>query len=198
MDPYQQRSRETLCPGCSSPNAPGAHFCATCGAPLSAIATTDPLGSVFAEGYAAHRAITQSAKLIVVVGMWLRILPIAIVGIVGLLFSLYWLLEGVYTLNGDSLLTGLLGGAFSALFLYIAGAMLYKVTRNYARRRASESAAATATSRESGTGASQEPGITADREQITCLACGRSMLPGAAECAACGWSYSAEERDVQE
>lgn len=64
-----------LCPHCAATNLSAADFCHRCGAPLSVIATTDPLRSTISEGFLYREATQGTPKLIVVVGIWLIFLP---------------------------------------------------------------------------------------------------------------------------
>ena len=64
-----------LCPHCAASNLPAADFCARCGAPLSVIASTDPLRSTLSEGFLYREATRGAPKRIVVVGIWLLFLP---------------------------------------------------------------------------------------------------------------------------
>ncbi len=45
-----------LCPGCLAENSPRDHFCYKCNAPLTSHAATDPLGHIYAMGYAFGKA----------------------------------------------------------------------------------------------------------------------------------------------
>ena len=64
-----------LCPHCAASNLPAADFCARCGAPLSVIASTDPLRSTLSEGFLYREATGGTPKRIVLVGIWLLFLP---------------------------------------------------------------------------------------------------------------------------
>ena len=66
----ENQERE-LCPSCLAPNAPGAHFCSDCGAPLSSYAATAPFVSLFAEGHAYRQAVEKPRSWIVLLGIWM-------------------------------------------------------------------------------------------------------------------------------
>ncbi len=64
-----------LCPHCAATNAPAADFCVRCGAPLSVIASTDPLRASLLVGFLYREAVHGRPKRIVVLGVWLIFLP---------------------------------------------------------------------------------------------------------------------------
>ncbi len=64
-----------LCPHCAASNLPLADFCARCGAPLSVMASTDPLRSTLSEGFLYREAVHGAPKRIVVAGVWMIFLP---------------------------------------------------------------------------------------------------------------------------
>lgn len=102
-----------VCPGCQHAQEEGPHFCAACGAPLSALATVGPFERIFAQGHAYRRAAAGPTSRIVVAGMWLLLLP---------QFAI--------------LLIAPPPAALALLLLFGAthGVLLYRVTRNYLRR----------------------------------------------------------------
>ena len=73
-----------LCPHCAASNLPAADFCQRCGAPLSVLASTDPLRSTLSEGFLYRAAVHGQPRRIVVVGIWLLFLQ----GIATLPFAL--------------------------------------------------------------------------------------------------------------
>ena len=68
-------SASVLCPHCAASNGPAADFCIRCGAPLSVIASTDPLRGTLSEGFLYREAVHGAPKRIVVIGVWLLFLP---------------------------------------------------------------------------------------------------------------------------
>lgn len=133
MNAYSSDS--VLCPGCCRPNAAASHFCTACGAPLSWHASTDPIGTVFAEGYAARRALTQSPKPIIVLGIWLWLLPIALVSLLGLGYGVHSIVNGFVEVDFQSVISGLLAGGVTSPCLWISGKILYTTTRNFVHGR---------------------------------------------------------------
>ena len=103
-----------VCPGCLHEQPEGPHFCARCGAPLTAFSTVGPFERIFAQGHAYRRSVSGPTSKIVVIGMWALLLP-------QLLF----------------LLTVRTPGSIAFLLVSgtIYGALLYRVTRNYIVRR---------------------------------------------------------------
>lgn len=169
------KNTEMFCPGCGKLNPDGTDFCPACGAPLTSHATTDPLGTVFAEGYAARRALSQPPKPIIVVGVWAWMLPIAFISVMGLIVALSYFADGVFTFQLGQVIIGLIAASISAVLLFISSTFLYRVTKKAKEVHASSNA--------------QAPQDRAP-ESIACLACGQSMTEGATQCPACGWSYS--------
>ena len=108
-----------LCPHCAASNDPAADFCARCGAPLSVIASTDPLRSTLSEGFLYREATRGAPKRIVVAGIWLVFLP----GLASL--PLAW---GGGVTNGRELLTQGLWSLASAIIPVLT-------TVNYVRKR---------------------------------------------------------------
>ncbi len=132
-----EQSQTEICPNCASPNFENVDLCRACGAPLTSHAATDPLRSLFAEGFALRQATSNPRKLIVVIGMWLWLGPV----IVMLLFAIVGAAVFVVVERpqpSDTFLTNVFGVLLSALFLLLLGTILYKTTKNYlASRKAS-------------------------------------------------------------
>ena len=60
-----------ICPHCARPIGRFDHFCPSCRGPVTAHASIDPLGQVYAAGHGYRRATSGRPKLIVLLGMWL-------------------------------------------------------------------------------------------------------------------------------
>lgn len=116
-----------LCPRCLKPVLADSTFCGHCGAPLTPHATTDPVQSILAEGFAVRNATARPHKPIVLIGMWLLCLPGFSAGLIGLLLSLGLLARGQCAAVG--------GLAVSVGLLLLFGAILRKTTVNYVRAR---------------------------------------------------------------
>ncbi|MCX6927615.1 MAG: hypothetical protein NT154_31065 [Verrucomicrobia bacterium] len=106
-----------LCTSCTAPNAPAAHFCVKCGAPLSSYAATGPFESLFAEDHVYRQAAEHPHNLIVVLGIWVIFGMMALAGSVILQLS-----RDI----GFSIET-----VFAAFLLAISVMILWKTTRNY-------------------------------------------------------------------
>ena len=119
---------QAMCPNCLLEIPPLAHFCERCGAPVSSIAVMDPMGTVYARGFAFQKAATRSTRPIMLIGMWLLFAPTA-------LFMLGFGLYGLVTLLFHPQLQ--LGELFSVgLFLafgWLFASILIRTTRNYRR-----------------------------------------------------------------
>jgi len=124
-----------ICPSCATPKDDRADFCGKCGVPLSRHATMDPVASIYAQGYAARKAVSEPRNFIVVFGLWLRLAPI-------ILCMVAVLVVGVPTVVSESRrynIIELFGGLLGLIVILILGlclcTMLYKSTKNYLRER---------------------------------------------------------------
>jgi hypothetical protein len=191
MDEPPAPQNEALCPGCGRSNPLASDFCATCGAPLTWHATTDPFQTIFTEGYAARRVLSQSPRPVIVIGVWLWMVPLAIVSLAGSVFVLASFLYGLFTFQLGHVIAALAGAIPTSIGLYISGSLLYRVTR---RDRPPTSAGVRGqTGSATGTDSASDPHQAepeGDGESLLCLGCGQQMLPGAARCPGCGWSYA--------
>ncbi len=112
-----------LCPSCAALIDTNEMFCPECGAPISSVATLDPMQTIRAEGFLLRKATEGKPKLIVVIGVWLLFFPFPIAGL---------LIAANVAING--LGTGMAGFFFfwGGIALSIIGiAIIFKVTRNY-------------------------------------------------------------------
>ena len=180
-----QDRQTTLCGSCGRPNSDDVHFCAECGAPLTRHATTDPVASIYAEGFVIRKAMSEPQRPIVLIGMWLWLGPVflAFLGLSvlvgGLLMSL-----GVW-------IFGFVILAFLLLMTGAIGRILYRTTKSYYVARGIEEAAR---HHAGDAELSAVPSVSRGRpsETMTCLACGSMMPDESSTCAACGWSYDGD------
>ena len=84
---------EPRCPHCIGPLGPNDDFCKSCGGPVTSHASIDPLGQIYATGYAYRQAVSGRPRKIVVLGMWLIFGP-QLLGAVSLLIVM---LQGAVT-----------------------------------------------------------------------------------------------------
>lgn len=90
-----------VCPHCIAPVGPFDHFCPHCGGPVTAHASTDPLGQIHSVGRA-YRNASKNPRPIVVVGIWLIFGPQVPILLFGLFLTLSSLLAPGYTYSyGD-------------------------------------------------------------------------------------------------
>jgi len=115
-----------LCPACLAQNLPTARFCWKCDAPLDGLAVFGPLEQTRAQRFIFHRAATGPSGLLVVLGVWVLFAPMA-------LGSLLLALPFHPTLGGFAAVG--LGAAASLLLAVLSGALVWRVTANYVRRR---------------------------------------------------------------
>jgi len=118
-------AEEIICPSCLTPKASFASFCDSCGAPIGATATLDPIQSINAQGFLFRKALEGRPKPIVLAGLWLMFFP-------ALLASLYAATRLI--LNRTGLADFFFFWAFVGV-AYVAFVILYRVTRNYLTAR---------------------------------------------------------------
>ena len=114
-------NEEILCPSCLTPNGPFETFCRSCGSPIGATATLDPIHSIHAQGFIFRKAIEGRPRPIVLAGIWLIFFPV-------LLVSLYSATRLILNRTGFSdffFFWAFIGLAFAAVVI------LYRVTKNY-------------------------------------------------------------------
>jgi hypothetical protein len=125
-----------------APTSDAADFCAKCGAPLTPHASTDPVASIRSEMELYVQASEKPRNAIVLIGMWLLWGPVAIGGVLVLLYFPYLIFftdtpSGIHSF-GDAvgaifallLILFILGGLF-----VVAVRLLYPTTRNYFKQR---------------------------------------------------------------
>lgn len=190
MDESPDLNDKVMCLGCGRLNAPNKHFCEKCGAPLTVHATTDPLGTVFAEGYAARRALTQPSKPIIVICMWLWMLPLASVSLIGAVVVLSMFVHGIYTFQIDEIIGSLLAALPTAVVLWISITILHRVTRSALQAKATRKLELSDNAGTVDANNSDHQSEDSDAEPTSCLKCDQAIPVGANRCLTCGWSYS--------
>lgn len=133
-----------VCPHCVEPITRFDHFCPHGGGPVTAHASTDPLGQVFASGRAYQNA-AKSTRRLVVIGMWLILgpqLPLLIYGPFLTLSNLFrpgrsdsYGDGSVLTPISDGLAVECLKAGLVIGMLVLCGAILTKVTSRYLKAR---------------------------------------------------------------
>jgi hypothetical protein len=195
MDEPRDAWDVTFCPGCGRSNAVDADFCIDCRAPLSSHATTDPVLSTFARGYAARRALSDAPHPIILIGFRLWMGLFAILSLVGSVILLATFLYGIFTLQIWPVVAALAGALPTSILLYISSSMLYRSLQyRVTRKDRGKNVGGSVGQPESagGQGAGIVPGRDQEEngEKLTCLACGQPMAAGAVRCAGCGWSFA--------
>ncbi|QDU32759.1 hypothetical protein KS4_07930 [Poriferisphaera corsica] len=137
---------ELACPGCFTQNPKENHFCEQCGKPLTGIASSDPFGQIFSEGYAYRSATERTSEKgssIVLIGMWLIFGPSVLITGLGSIYTLYIGFFGVIEYNSqfdshhavystgiaDNILLSILQATVLALLAMLLGTLLYKTTK---------------------------------------------------------------------
>lgn len=117
-----------VCPHCMHMVLADSHFCEHCSGPITSIASMDPLGSVYAQGFGFGKAVDRPTSPMIFWGMWLLLAP----QILMLLPILVMVARSLFIEYGSPprfarllLLLLLLGMAM----LY--GRILYLLTKNY-------------------------------------------------------------------
>ena len=131
------------CPHCLEPVGPRDHFCPKCCGPVTAHASTDPMGQIYATGYAYQQAVSARPRAIVVLGMWLIFapqIPALIFGgsaaIAGLVTqsSIFGIGDGLFAFpRGEGYFVAMLGVIFFGGLAVLYIAILWKVTARYLR-----------------------------------------------------------------
>ena len=109
-----------VCPRCLHVQPEGRHFCAQCGAPLTALSTIGPFERIFAMGHMLRSTVSGPVRPIVLLGMWVLLLPPLLV--------LVWNIKEIDARERWELP---LLGVFSAIYCIL----LYRVTVNFIRQR---------------------------------------------------------------
>ncbi len=138
--------RPALCPNCCTGNPAEGHFCTRCGAPLSSLATIDPLWSVWAEGFMVRKAVHRPRSWMTLAGIWLLFGPqVAVV----VLPWVSWLIGDASAVRfwyGNLAMSAreklLLLVMFDVPLILLFGAILYFTTRNFFCDRENDTASA--------------------------------------------------------
>lgn len=197
-------SAETMiCPHCARPCPEGADFCQHCRAPLSTHATTDPMGSIFAEGFAVRQAVSQPRSKLVVAGVWMWLLPLFLFS-TGIVFFGFALLAAMLVGAERPEFANIVGAfvclGLGSLLMYISGSILYRSTMSYLEAKDKPRPRAPVRPTQPSQHISAAPihpkprgdedeDVEDDGDNLKCLACGHRMTAQSAECPACGWSY---------
>ena len=174
MSSPSKESQLSICTSCGKPQTWPGHLCAHCGAPLTPFAHSDPVLGIQSRGFAAHQATHEPRKLIVVIGMWLWMLPLLILGLMMLCGSIAGFVYG-------EIIAALLMFGMGAGATWLSGTILMRTTRSYIRGAKARQKTLVA-----------GPSDDEDAEPVECLDCGKMFSASAERCPACGWSYSTE------
>lgn len=184
MESSAEPQKTAVCPGCAHLNFEAAHFCEKCGAPLTAYAWTAPFESTLARGFAFRNSVTTKPSLFVLSGIWLTMLPMALVSGLALFTSLLLLALAIRHRQ----LAEFIGAAFASgacfVLFWISAGITLRVTRNYLFGVPS-----TAAGTDSTPAGGPSRHATSESDSTTCLSCGAPMSEADDACAACGWSY---------
>jgi hypothetical protein len=121
-----------LCPTCLAALEPGQHFCRRCASPLTATASTDPIGSIYAQGAMYRNAVAHPRKLIVVIGIWMLCGPLALACTGGFVWFIATLLRPrprVTSFHVDS--PDPIFGMYTLFGSLVFGTIVFRVTKNY-------------------------------------------------------------------
>ena len=113
-------AEQPLCMHCLAKVSPHDHFCPVCGGPLTSHASTDPLGHIFAEGYAYRQAVSGRPGLLVLLGVWAIFGPQMVMAI--------FMLAGAVRAPQSPF--AVLSETIALLILVLYAAILAKVTAN--------------------------------------------------------------------
>lgn len=121
-----------VCPHCLASITERDHFCPKCAGPITAIASTDPIGSIHATGWVYINAADRPTRLLHVIGMWLLFGPHLIV-FVGL--SAVALVGGGHAGHSNSLGERLWALLCLLALGFVSYKLLWRTTRRYFRHR---------------------------------------------------------------
>lgn len=181
MDDDSRPTPLLICQACGAHHDAGLHLCSKCNAPLTPFASSDWVLGIQTRGFALQKATTEPKKLIVVVGMWLWLGPMLMIGAGMLLFGSTGLYHSIGAGDSSILRPAMIVCGIGLGITWVAGVILYRTTATYARDR---QARRHESADESSDAEDEDRG-----ETLTCFACGE-VLPAAKEqCANCGWSF---------
>lgn len=122
-----------VCPTCLAVIEPGQHFCRHCASPLTPIASTDPIGSIYAQGDLYRKAVAHPRKLIVLLGVWLICGPAALGGIGAFVWFVADALRQRRPFpDASHPSSNVFFASFMLVFGLLFATILFRVTRNYA------------------------------------------------------------------
>jgi hypothetical protein len=166
------------CTACGRRQSGTPHLCEFCGAPLTAHAGTDPVLGIMARGFAAYQATRNPRKPIVVIGVWLWMAPVLILGLMMASLALSAVLQGISKGRWGRVAGDLLWLCFSSAMVLLPFAILFRTTEAYFRQKSQLDAR------------SAESADDELDESMKCLSCGQTMPQDANVCNSCGWSFS--------
>ena len=158
------------------------HLCSKCNAPLTPFASSDWVLGIQTRGFALQKATTEPKKLIVVVGMWLWLGPVLVLGMGMLLAGAIGLYHSLTAGDSSALQPAMVMAGIGLVFTWTAAVILYRTTASYARDRQAR--------RHDSADESPEAEVETAGETLTCLACGENLPPAKEQCARCGWSFN--------
>lgn len=175
MDESGDEEAIVLCTACGRRQVGSPHLCEYCGAPLTAHGSTDPVLGIFSRGFAVRQATTNPRRPIVVIGIWLWMAPLLLLGLLMASMALSGILHGLREGRWGQVSGATLGLLAMSAFVYIPFTILWRTTEAYFREKNSDT--------------DNKPENVEDAE-TKCLACGKMMSENAGECQACGWSFT--------
>lgn len=124
-----------LCQNCLAENRPDSHFCHKCNTPLSALASMDPIASIWSRGDTWRKAASRPYRPIILIGMWLLFgIPLLLIL---RLIAISFIDNPPEDIFSVEVLIGL-GGPLAGVLLLAA--ILFKTTRNYLRQKKQQAA----------------------------------------------------------
>jgi hypothetical protein len=114
-----------ICPSCQALNYRLETFCGSCGAPIGATATLDPVSTIHAQGFLLCKVVEAPPRAIVLIGVWIMLLPALVVSAC---MTIYLIVN--FRGLGNFIFFWLGAG-----LIVICSVILYRVTRNYFSRR---------------------------------------------------------------
>ena len=115
-----------VCLHCTAPLTTLTRYCPECGSPVGTFATTDPIQLIHSQGRAYRNAVGGQSNALVFWGMWLAFGPATLMN----LGACWEILR-----HGEDMVFATLAVLLVLALEAVYVALLYRVTRNYVRRR---------------------------------------------------------------
>jgi hypothetical protein len=178
-----------VCPQCLEPNPEDRHFCRRCATPLTAYASIDPLGQIYAAADTYRKAIANPRRVIVILGLWLLFGPAALIYLLLVATNIGSLFGSDGGFGDVAALVSAMAPPILLLHATIAAIILFRSTNNMLRLRREQGSA----ERQEGEKRQLHDGGSAEDQSSP----GGKPLAGTADASTSGEAPDAAAADVQ-